>query len=93
MKTLIPLVLIAVILFATNPGKETHVKRLQEHVEEAGAKEGNILGSIFGGAIVGALGGALERENYYLFSTLKSDDETLTFGIAGQVFVVMDEDS
>lgn len=90
------LVLIGLLigLAFSNPPLERHRQRIGEVLAEAAAEEG-VLGKIAAGAGAGELVAnmlPLEYQNYILFSVASLDDEQLSFGVFGQVFVNTSKD-
>jgi hypothetical protein len=75
------IVLLLVILFATNPSQDEHMQTIRER--RSGVVE-------TGMTLAAEVLGAYEYNNYGLFSTVTSGEDTISFGIAGGVYV--DED-
>ena len=87
----------------SNPKREAHIFALKQDILQEKEHSENILESV-GQGLTRALGGNLielllrgaEYRNFICVSQLvierKGTDRVLTFGILGQVFVVMDEE-
>jgi hypothetical protein len=73
--------LIVVILLLSNPSRETHVDAIRE-------QQSSVAGA--GIAIAADALGAFEYNNYGIFSTVSSDEDTISFGMLANVWV--DED-
>ncbi len=89
---LVILVALGYVMFITNPQEKAHRDKLGEVWGEAlrnnvlGMK-GKIFGGNFGDKLVGStVAGLAEYHNYYLFSTMKLQDQTISFGAFNFVY-------
>jgi len=74
---------VAILLAITNPAKETHAEAIMRHGAEKGLIEG------IAAAVVVELA---DYHNYVVFSTAAYNEQTLTFGILGNVWWVVADD-
>lgn len=90
----ITLVLAALIAAAfTCPDKEAHQKAFEQNLNKAvnqqmgNSKLGNVTGTLLAGLFLHLTqDDILEYHNYFLFSTAKVQDETVSVGLFNQVF-------
>lgn len=81
---------IVVLMIATNPSREVHKAEAYAHMQRQAEKEGFWSG--LGAGVAEAADflelAGIEYRNYRLASVLVHDDDILTVGILGMVFVV-----
>ncbi len=75
------IILLLVILFVSNPSQDDHMQAIRER--QSGVVE-------TGMTVAAEVLGAYQYNNYGLFSTVTSGEDTISFGVAGGVYV--DED-
>lgn len=81
---------IVVLMIATNPSREAHKAKAYEHMQQQAEKDGFWAGIGAGVAEAADLleVAGLEYRNYRLASVLVHDDDILAVGIFGMVFVI-----
>lgn len=75
---LVAVLVLAVVMLVTNPSEETHMKRIRE-------SQPGIVGK--GLAIAAEQLGGFEYHSYGLYSTVTSDNERISLGMFGNVWV------
>ena len=81
---------IVVLMIATNPSREAHKAEAYEYMQQQAEKEGFWAGLGAGVAEAADLleVAGIEYRNYRLASVLVHDDDILTVGVFGMVFVI-----
>jgi hypothetical protein len=80
-RQLILLIVIAVVMFATNPGQESH----EEKIRETYSDENPVAGAV-GAAWLRSK--TIDYSNYTVLSLSRIDDEVVGIGLFGMVFVL-----
>jgi NADH:ubiquinone oxidoreductase subunit 6 (subunit J) len=69
---------VLIIMLLTNPSRDSHMEAIRER--QSGLAEAGLT-------VAADFLGAFEYNNYGLFSTVSSGDDTVSFGIFGGVWV------
>lgn len=80
-RQLILLIVVAVVMFATNPGEESHAEKIREAYSDENPAEGAV-----GAAWLRSK--TIDYTNYTVLSLSRIDNEVVGIGLFGKVFVL-----
>jgi hypothetical protein len=84
---LILLVVALIVLFASNPSREAHENRVLAEARDAADNLLETVGGLIGAGIVTSVA---DYTNYGLFSTMRVENDLVSVGVLGFVFVFLD---
>ena len=82
-------IIVAIVLALTNPAEEKHKQTVLDRLSQQAASEG-VWATLAFAATKDLILLPVQYHNYLLFSTTTYDDQRLTIGVLGNVFITSD---